>query len=238
MEKLEDRLTKAKNIVLSVLGDNVISVVLYGSVGRGDYVEGVSDINMLVLVKDNSVQLLKNFWKYHRRLRKLRLSLVILTRDYITSSLDSFPLEFLDMKTSGRTIFGAPIDSILDIPRDSLRLQCERELKGKSLLLRSVYLNSKGSEGVLKSAIIKSYNSLKTIGRGLLYLKGNATKGGDILVRVAEDYGLDAEIFKKAREIREKRLNLKGQELQGFFESYVREIERLQVAIDKFGTGL
>jgi predicted nucleotidyltransferase len=42
----------------SALGENLVSLLLFGSAARGTHVEGRSDINLLLIVKDASVMAL------------------------------------------------------------------------------------------------------------------------------------------------------------------------------------
>ena len=54
---------------------------------------------------------------------------LIMTQDYIQNSLDSFPLEFLEIQQHHLCLFGQDSFAELSFYQPHLRLQCERELK-------------------------------------------------------------------------------------------------------------
>jgi len=64
-----------------------------------------------------------------------------LTKADIDSSLDTFPIEFLNIKRNYTVVFGEDILEGLAFEKEFIRMQCERELKGKLLLLRAEYVN-------------------------------------------------------------------------------------------------
>ena len=67
-----------------------------------------------------------------------------MTPEYIRTSLDVFPVEFLNFKLIHATVFGEDIFESLEINRMDLRRQCERELKVKLVSLRQGYISSLG----------------------------------------------------------------------------------------------
>src|SRR5262249_39499580 len=52
---------------------------------------------------------------------------------YVRSSIDVFPVEFLDMKQRYRVLYGQDFLQELELKPERLRFQCEQELKGKML---------------------------------------------------------------------------------------------------------
>ena len=125
----------------SVFGDELISIILYGSAATGNYYYKKSDINFLVLLSETGIQKLSACIPAVNKWKKRKVSTpLFLSREYIQSSLDSFPIEFFGMKTHHQLVYGEDILSDLEIDTQHLRLQCERELKGKLLHLREGFL--------------------------------------------------------------------------------------------------
>jgi hypothetical protein len=56
---------------------------------------------------------------------------LFLTRSDLSSSLDSYPIEFLNMKNRYRLVYGEDVLQKLSFNPLAVRLQIERELKGK-----------------------------------------------------------------------------------------------------------
>ena len=51
-------------------GEDLVSVVLYGSAARGDYREGISDLNVLVLLRTLNPELLRRGTEITRSWRR------------------------------------------------------------------------------------------------------------------------------------------------------------------------
>ena len=62
---------------------------------------------------------------------------LFIARGYIQQSLDTFPLEFLNISSSYQLVFGDDILENIEFKAEDVRTQCERELKGKLLHLRA-----------------------------------------------------------------------------------------------------
>ena len=127
------------NQIESIFSADLVSIYLYGSAARNEYVQGKSDINFLVIIQSEGLKNLSGVWELLPRSQKLRIATpLVLTRSYVDSSLDTFPLELLNMMEANLLIYGEDILADLDIDNDHLRLQTERELKSKLLSLRQV----------------------------------------------------------------------------------------------------
>jgi hypothetical protein len=119
-------------------------------------------------------------------------------RQLIRTSLDSYPLEFLSVSASYRVVHGDDVLAELPFDAADIRLQCERELKSKILLLREAYVDSAGSRHVLRDIVSRSLPAMTAIFQGLLFLRGRAWKlwGDELLEAGHEGFSLDAGLFR------------------------------------------
>jgi len=145
-KKISEDLQKVLNDFSSELNkiykDSLISVILYGSASSGEYVPHRSDVNVLVVLTDSGVT---NIAKARNTINKKRFSdikPIFVTERYIQSSLDTFPIEFLDMEENHAVISGKDVLSGIKIDTRNLRFQCEQELKSKILLLKTAYIRA------------------------------------------------------------------------------------------------
>jgi len=152
------------------------------------------------------------------------------------SSLDSFPIEFLNLKEHHQVVYGEDVLEGLQIPREALRLQCERELKGKLLHLRGAYLMTEGKRPILQAVITRALPSFASIFGALLYLKGIALPrtSNEIVERTAAAFGLDYTLFQNLMNIRHGRAKYAAAELLQLTESFIAEIDKLTRTIDQF----
>jgi len=160
----------------SVFDQELRSVILYGSAAGDDFKLGLSDINLMVVVTPAGLNELGRLAAHFARWAKDRVAPpLVLTQAEIDSSLDSFPLEFLNMLLNHEAGHGPDPLAHIEINRDDLRLQCERELKGKLFVLREAVLASGGKEDRLLKVALDSIKAFAAIFRGVLYLLGEET---------------------------------------------------------------
>lgn len=157
----------------STLGDRLRSVLLHGSVARGEAVAGVSNVNLLVLVDDVEPALLRELAPGARKWLGSHGALpLILARDEWSAASDAFAIETADMLDAREVLHGAdPLEGVRVGPRH-LRLQAERELRGKLIHLREGILVSAERPGDLGRLVLSALPSLATYFRAALRLAG------------------------------------------------------------------
>jgi predicted nucleotidyltransferase len=223
-------------------GADLVSVIVYGSALTPDYVPGKSDLNLLVVLSADGIHNLNLAHALVAKWGKKRVGTpLFLTRAYIDSSLDTFPIEFLNIKRNYRVIQGEDVLADLSFERKFVRTQCEREIKGKLLLLRKRYVETGGKGRVLKDLIAASVPTFIFIFKALLFLLDEevpATKLNTISV-LARRIGLDQGLFQDLLAISEGTLKPEAKELDERFKKYVMEIDRLALLMDskEFLTG-
>jgi hypothetical protein len=214
---------------------DLVSIILYGSGARGDYIPGVSDLNFLIVLSDEAISEIGRALNLIRKWRKRRVATpLFLTQQYILRSLDSFPLEFWDMQRFHQIVYGLDVLKSLTIRRPDLRLQCEREVKGKLLHLRQNYLNSDGKTWRLQALLSISVSGFATIFNALLLLKDQAPENHrqDIFLKTARAFELNADVFAQVLAIRQKKLKPKKIQLLRLTEAYIEEIRKLAEKVD------
>ena len=177
-----------------VYGDQLVSVVLYGSAARGDYREGVSDLNVLVLLRDTRPETLRRASKLARDwVAERNAPPLMLPADEWRASADVFPIELSDIRDAHHVLHGADPFAGIDIDPAHLRLQCEHELKGKHIQLRERYLLAAGEPAELEPLLLKSFSTFLVLFRTVLRLAGDAPARDPeaVIRRTAERVGFD-----------------------------------------------
>lgn len=192
----------------------------------------------LAVLKRDDYDFLLPAAKTVAKISKKKLSApLFLGEDYIASSLDSFPLEFLHMQSSYENLHcQQDLIKNLQFSKADVRLQMERELKSKWLLVRSALLENHTERKYLTELISVSINSLIPTLKGLLYLKDEKipifTK--DIFPLCENITGFSLESMKKAWEIYQTNPKLTETQLGNFYTDYLTQIKTLLIYIDKF----
>lgn len=228
-------LSEIINDFKNIFGSELVSIILYGSGAGSHYIPGKSDLNFLVILSEEGIDNLDNAISAVARWRKRRVAIpLFMTRAEISSSLDSYPIEFLTMKKQYVLVYGEDMLEGLSFEPSRLRLQCERELKGKIFHLRRGLLKTGGQAKYVRELIKASLTAFISIFKVLLYLKGIDIPQSrrDVIRSVAGVYSLDQDVFLKCADIKEGIDQMQLSEIQTVFKAYLREVEKLATFVD------
>lgn len=235
-QKPEEIFSEITSDFKRVFGDDLVSIILYGSGAGDDYLPGKSDLNFLVVLSEKGIDNLERATETTSRWRKKKVAIpLFMTKSYIHSSLDSYPIEFLNMKKSYVTVFGEDVLKELSFELGPLRLQCERELKGKILHLRKGFLETEGKEKRIRGMIKISLTAFISIFNGLLYLKEAKIPRSrrEVIRSVAGEFGVNPEVFLKCTDIKEDKKRFSSSEIKETFKAYLMEVRKLSGIVDK-----
>jgi len=222
----------------AAFGEDLKGIILYGSATGGSYIPGKSDINFMILLSEAGIENLDRAFKTVAKWRKRNVAIpLFLTRNYVETSLDVYPIEYLNLQHNHILVHGEDILKDLSFNPDFVRLQCEREIKGKLLLLREAFLETTGKKGGLIEVIGQSISAFVAIFEALLFLQGRDPIQGkrDIIRSTCELFDLDAGLFEKLIDIKEQRLKPDEPTLNALFKSYLSEVRKLSKLVDALG---
>jgi len=219
-----------------VFGRDLVNIVLYAA--GEDYQPGRSDINFLIVLTEEGIEHLDRAFEIVDKWLKRRVAVpVFVTEAYIRSSIDVFPIEYLDMKRRHMHVYGQDILGAISFESEHVRLQCEREIKGKLLLLREGFLETRGNGRELKALIRESLPAFVAVFEALLFLEGREIPNAkrDVLRVGCEAFNLDVPVFQELLAVREGRSKPGAHELVDLFKSYLKTVRRLALLVDSWG---
>lgn len=223
--------------MVTLHGDNLRSIVVYGSAVGQDFVLKRSNINLLIVFQRVDPPDLEKSLKLIQHGRKRRIiAPLFLTKRHIETSVDTFPIEFLEMKENHLVLYGEDLLSELEIKMDNLRLQCEQQLKGRLIRLRQAYLEIGRKKREIESLIFDSLTTLIPTLRNMLRLKGiypPATKQ-EVIGLVAENFSVNGDLFSQVLAMKRGELKIRKDESKRLFGDYIEEIERLGMIVDEW----
>ncbi len=179
-------------------GPNLRSVVLHGSVARDEAVAGVSDVNVLVLLDEAGPDDLRAIAPLARDwLASAGGPPLILTEREWARAADVFAIEVADMKERHELLYGMDPVATLEPKRNELRLQTERELRGKLLQLREGTLLAAESPTELGWLLTAALPSFTAYMRATLRLAGRDVPGDtpSVIIATSETIGGDPAPF-------------------------------------------
>lgn len=117
------------------LGENLFSCILYGSAVRGDFVSGVSDLNLLLVLRESTPEAHKTVSDILKN-KKLIAPFVLGARGFERSA-QNFAVKFRSLRRHYRVLSGEDVLAKFEIDKTVLRFLCEQSLR--NLRLRSVH---------------------------------------------------------------------------------------------------
>jgi len=216
-------------------GANVESVILFGSAAAGDFHPGLSNVNLLCILRDSSFDALQalapvaTWWDKQKQPPPL-----CMTKREIERSTDVFTIELMDMKQHHRVLLGEDVLSGLQISMELHRVQVEYELREKLLLLRQHLLVASDNESRLWEVLLRSVPSFSTLFRHALIALGDSSesKRKDAVRALAQRLGFDDSAVQKVLEVREKKVDRKDLRIKELVADYLATVEKVTSAVD------
>lgn len=233
VDKYKKVLTHFTSALKDIYGDALISLILYGSAASGEFIAKRSNLNVLAVLKTTE---LNNLSRASQLIRKFAMvNTLFLTQDYITSSLDVFPIEFLDMQENHIVVFGKDILKDVHINSRNLRFQCEQELKAKLLTLRHNYVKLLHNGLALRRLLFVSFTSVLHIARNVLRIKGVLPPYAkpEIIKELKAQFNIEGDIWEKILAAKNNQLKISRLKTEELFVRFVKEVELLVDIIDK-----
>jgi len=211
------------------------AIILFGSAATEEYIPKKSDVNFLVCLTEQGIERIDSVEKKVKNWQKKSISLpLFLTQSYIQASLDSFPIEFFNMSQTYQVIQGKDILKDLKFNKKDIRLQCERELKGKLLSLREGFILTRGKKKKMSQLINESMVTFTSIFKALLFLKDSEVpvKKSDVILSMCRDFDLDESVFSVLLAHRNNSVKVDKEQLNDIIKKYIKEIRQLSQVVD------
>lgn len=225
--------TEAGAELAATFGPALRTVVVYGSAGGPDFRPDRSDVNFAAVAEPVTFAHLQRIAQWYARWRSQRVAApLLLAPSDLTRSLDVFPLEMLDIQARHRTLAGADLFTGLVVAPDAIRLECEREAKGKLIRLRALYLELAGSTVAIRELMLDSRKTFLHVMRGLLFVRGAAweVREAEVVPAFARQFGHAMPVLGALTSPHDPGT------IESRFADYLAEIEALAALADTAGT--
>lgn len=234
LPRLRDRL-EAFSLELVNLKPDLISINLVGSAVTADFDEKKSDINILIVLNEEDIAFVKRVSRLGKKYGSKGFAPpLILSKNFILKSLDTFAIEFFDFKLMHVVLFGEDFLSLLQIDNKYLRLQCERELKVRHISLVEGYIKHMGARDEVKNLLIKAITGTIPLFRSILYLMG---KEPPILksdaASMMDAICLQNNIFTKLLALKQGKLKTSSSDIENMYDEFISALEVISKLTDE-----
>jgi len=211
---------------------NLQSITLYGSAAREDYRPGKSDINLLVVLEQIDVTILKNVLDPVARGRRYGIAPFFITERNLRSSADVFPVKFLSMQESYHVLCGRDFLKDLKIGREHLRLRCEQEIKNLLLRLRRQYIMGGGQRltEIMSRMIVGFLETLRAV---LSLTQESLPSREEVIDTAAKAFGFDAEVLKNVRAQHDLDVSLSRDEAEQLYDKFMAIVDKIAQITDQ-----
>jgi len=237
---MKDPRTLAEDFVRQVeghLGPRLQAATLFGSAARGEWIQGLSDVNVLVLLDEITLDVLEQAAPAARKAVAAGVVPLLMERDEWASAEDVFAIELADLRDASLPLFGGDPTADLVIDTASLRLQAERELRAKLVHLHGEMLVSARDPKRLGALLVRALPSFTTYLRAALRLTGGPVPptSEPVILHGCTLIGADPDAFLRVLQARQAGGGLAVKAGDPLADQFNAAAKRLTAYIDDFG---
>jgi hypothetical protein len=193
-------------------------------------------LNVLCLLKQLTTQTLDSlapvmrWWSESKQPQPFLLEI-----SELHASTDVFAIEFLDIKSRHRILFGPDLFTDLHVPMDQHRIQLEHELRTNLMRLRHHYLVASGNNKKIMELMTGSISSFATLFRHSLIAMGEkpAEHRREAIERLGMLLQFNAIPVLSVLDIRAGKIQPSNVDTPGIFQGYLSAIERVTNEVDR-----
>jgi hypothetical protein len=217
-------------------GENLESIILYGSAATSDFRPGHSDLNVFCVLRDASFAALQaigpvaHWWEKQKQPAPLTMTAAEMER-----AADVFAIEWLDMREHHRVLHGSDVLADLQIPMRLHRFQVEYELREKLVLLRQAFLLAGNNSKKLWNVIVRAAPSFSVLFRhALIALKETPPADkADVTRSLAKRVGFDLAPVIEVSDFRQREASPDDSDIKRVCSQYLAAIEQVTAAVDR-----
>ncbi|MGV3609219.1 MAG: hypothetical protein ACO1RA_22645 [Planctomycetaceae bacterium] len=218
-----------------LLSEKLKSIILYGSSASGDFIQGVSGHNVLLVADPLGVQELGVIAPITNRWEKAgHPAPQLMTPAELATSADVFPIEIQDMQRSRKVLWGEDLLANLQVDSSHLRMQLEHDLRSKLLFYRQRYLQTCQSPKNLSGLLVSSLSTFLVLFRAALtlYDEGVPLCKVEALQKLAKHLRFDPQPFETVWQWKTQQNIPQNVDVKQLARDYLSAIERVVMAVD------
>lgn len=215
-------------------GDNLVSVIAFGSQANVD--DAKNNLNLMVVTNTLSAENLYAISKPVQKWVKAKNPLpVVMNIEEWYSSFDVYSIEYADIRSNYRLLYGQDLVQNIKIDKYYLRLQCESELKNLLLKYKNNFMLNIKHDRDMKFLLAQVIKSLLVIFRSVLRLYDMEVpyRAVDIIEQVSQILKFNKIVMTKLAKVRYENDDYTKQELTFVEAELLNDIQGILKQVDE-----
>ncbi len=215
------------------LGENLLSVFAFGS--QANVEDAKNNLNLMIITNQLSAENLYSISKPVKKWVKAKNPIpVIMNKDEWYSSFDVYTIEYADIKSNYRLIYGEDLVPSINVNKYFLRLECESELKNLLLKYKNHFLLNVNSDREMKKVLNNVIKTLVVIFRSVLRLYDREVpyRAVDIIEHCSQFLSFNKIVMTKLAKIKYENDDCNKQELLFIESEILKDIQAILKQVD------
>lgn len=216
--------------VVKTYDNNLESIILYGSAVRGEFLPGLSNLNVLLILSSYDLSVLKQYDSLHTRWSKEHVVVpLFLTIADLKSASMAFPLEYQDILDCHRLLWGQDPFVGLKIDARYLTAEVVQGLRGNLFRLRQRLVEGRSTEEAITILLPLSVTGLLPVLRALQRLLGRpvVAHGEPLLIDIESLLEIDLTSLRDALALKRGHISPGQKEIPRLMDRYLEGLSRL-----------
>lgn len=235
-ERVKTDLKEFISQILAFYQDDLLSITAFGSCVTGDYQEGSSDVNLLVVYCDlnivdlNAVANIARNW-----LRKRSFAPRFLSRRNLLGSANYFQIDMLEMKDANVVLYGEDLLKDMTIDPRNLHWQLSYEIKAMRSRIKQQFWATSGEIHRVQRVLTDRFTSLIHLSRALLYLSKKPIPTGhrQIMEVACREFGIDEKLVEMLFQLKNNQVKLNQADGTRLFSGVMEIIRTIDNRVDE-----
>lgn len=219
-------------------GVHLKSVIRYGTAATEDHSASPADQFILIVLDEVKAPLLTLAADPIRQwVKKGHPMPFIFDELTFAQSTDIFPIDYLNMLDHHEILWGTDVLKDIQIDRRHLRLQCEAEMRGKLIHLKSEFVLNCHKPKKLLDLMLYTLNDFDRVMTGILHLLKQKPEGGrrQIVTQLAKYADFQSGIFLELYDIHDgRKAGPETAQIQQKFEHYLTALQAIIRFVDTY----
>jgi hypothetical protein len=220
------------------LGDNLVSLVMYGSHPRGEP-RPSSDVNLMIFVRDASAKAMSNLLAQAQAWTKEGATApVVITVSEFERSQDTLALEYLDIAASRQILAGEDVFAEFAPDWKLVRLALEQEARRKAIILMKRWMATAGNARDARRIISDTIPGYVAVLRAMILYERRAVSilhAQAVLSEFNWTRGLDPAFWKRVYDVGKEYEGTTTEQITELMATYIDQTQALVQYLDGLG---